>query len=129
MEVVLLSCFSRVQLSVTPWTVARQAPLSLGFPRQEYWRGLPFPPPGDLPDPEIEHTSPGSPVWQVGSSLAELSGKPPWRLPFAYYAVFLTLPSSGLLFAYNFPILSTKSHRDEKIQKSCFCDLTLPFQL
>ena len=43
---------------VTPWTVARQAPLSLGFPRQEYWSGLPFPSPGDLPDPRMESTSP-----------------------------------------------------------------------
>ena len=43
---------------VTPWTVAHQAPLSTGFPRQEYWSGLPFPPPGDLPDPGIEPTSP-----------------------------------------------------------------------
>ena len=38
----------------TPWTVARQAPLSMGFPRQEYWSGLPFPSPGDLPDPGFE---------------------------------------------------------------------------
>ena len=38
----------------TPWTVARQAPLSMGFSRQEYWSGVPFPPPGDLPDPGIE---------------------------------------------------------------------------
>ena len=44
---------SRVPLFVTPWTVACQAPLSMGFPRQEYWRGLPFPPPGNLPDPGI----------------------------------------------------------------------------
>ena len=43
---------------MTPWTVARQAPLSMGFPRQEYWSGLPFPPPGDLPDPGIEPESP-----------------------------------------------------------------------
>ena len=42
----------------TPWTVARQAPLSMGFPRQEYWSGLPFPPPRDRPDPGIELTSP-----------------------------------------------------------------------
>ena len=42
----------------TPWTVARQAPLSVGFPRQEYWSGLPFPPPGDLPDPGIEPVPP-----------------------------------------------------------------------
>ena len=43
--------FSGVQLCVTPWTVARQAPLSMGFSRQEYWCGLPFPLPGDFPDP------------------------------------------------------------------------------
>ena len=49
---------SRVQLFVTPWTVAHQAPLSKGFPRQEYWRGLPFSSPGDLPDPRIEPRSP-----------------------------------------------------------------------
>ena len=48
---------SRVQLFVTPWTVAYQAPLSMGFSRQYYWSGLPFPSPGDLPDPGIE---PGS---------------------------------------------------------------------
>ena len=45
---------SRVGLFATPWTVACQAPLSVGFPRQEYWRGLPHPPPGDFPDPGIE---------------------------------------------------------------------------
>ena len=39
---------------MTPWTIVLQAPLSMGFPRQEYWSGLPFPTPGDLPDPEIE---------------------------------------------------------------------------
>ena len=50
----MLSHFSRVRLSVTLWTVACQAPLSMGFSRQEYWSGLPFPFPGDLPDPGIE---------------------------------------------------------------------------
>ena len=49
---------SRVRLFATPWTVARQAPLSMGFSRQEYWSGLPFPSPGDLPDPGIEPRSP-----------------------------------------------------------------------
>ena len=58
----MLSCFSHVQLFVTPWTVARQAPLSVGFSRQEYWNGLPCPPPGDFPDPEIEPTSLMSPA-------------------------------------------------------------------
>ena len=50
--------FSRIQLFVTPWTVAHQAPLSMELSRQEYWSGLPFPPPGDLPDPGIEPMSP-----------------------------------------------------------------------
>ena len=49
----------------TPWTVACQAPLSMGFPRQEYWRGLPFPPPGDLPNPGIEPMSPASTQWNL----------------------------------------------------------------
>ena len=52
-----------------PWTVACQAPLSMGFSRQEYWSGLPFPFPGDFPDPGIE---PGSPALQADSLLTEL---------------------------------------------------------
>ena len=61
----LLSRFSHVQLFVTLWTVAHQAPLSLGFFRQEYWNGLPCPPPRDLLDPGIELTS-ASPVLAHG---------------------------------------------------------------
>ena len=53
----LLTCFSGVQLFVTLWTVALQAPLSRELSRQEYWSGLPFPPSGDLPDPGIEPAS------------------------------------------------------------------------
>ena len=49
--------FSRVQIFVIPWTVARQAPPSMEFPGQEYWSGVPFPPPGHPPDPGIEPTS------------------------------------------------------------------------
>ena len=52
-----LSCFSRVQLFVTPWTVARQAPLSMGFSRQGHWARLPCPPPGGLADPGMEPAS------------------------------------------------------------------------
>ena len=55
-----------VQLLATPWTIAHQAPLSMGFSRQEYWSGVPFPPPGDLPDPEIEPTSLKSPALAGG---------------------------------------------------------------
>ena len=58
----MLSRFSRVQLFVTQWTVAPQAPLSMGFSRQEYWCGLPGPPPGDLPNQGIEPASPESPA-------------------------------------------------------------------
>ena len=58
----VLSVFTRVRLLVTPWTVAHQAPLSMGFSRQEYWSGLPCPPPGDLPDPGIETVSLTSPA-------------------------------------------------------------------
>ena len=60
--VFLLSCFSSVWLFVAPWTVTCQAPLSMGFSRQEYWSGLPFPPPGDLPNPGVELESLGSPA-------------------------------------------------------------------
>ena len=58
----VLSCFNPVQLFETLWTRARQAPLSMGFPRQEYWSRLPFPPPGDLPNPAIEPTTLMPPV-------------------------------------------------------------------
>ena len=65
-----LSC---VQLFVTPWTAACQASLLMRFSRQEYWSGLPCPPPGDLPNPGIE---PGYPAFQVDSFTIEPSGKP-----------------------------------------------------
>ena len=70
--VAVAQSLGRVQLFVTPWTVARQAPLSMGFSRQGYWSGLPFPSPGDLPDPGIEPRSPALqadslPLSQLGS--------------------------------------------------------------
>ena len=58
----VLSHFSRVQLFVTLWTTAREAPRSVGFSRQEYWSGLPFPPPGDLSNPGIYPVSLTSPA-------------------------------------------------------------------
>ena len=63
--------FSHVQLFATPWIVAHQAPLSMEFSRQEYCSGLPFPPPGDLPDPGIE---PRSPILQADALLSEPPG-------------------------------------------------------
>ena len=63
-----MNSVSRVLLFATPWTVAYQAPLSMEFSRQEYWSGLPFPSPGDLPDPGIE---PGSLALQADSLPSE----------------------------------------------------------
>ena len=67
-----MKSLSRVQLFATPWTVAHQAPPSMGFSRQEYWSGLPFPSPGDLPNPGIE---PRSPALQADTLNSEPPGK------------------------------------------------------
>ena len=69
---VKVKLLSRVRLVATPWTVAYQAPPSVGFSRQEYWSGLPFPSPGDLPNPGIE---PGSPTLRADTLPSEPPGK------------------------------------------------------
>ena len=63
---------SRVRLFATPWTVAYQAPPSMGFSRQEYWSGLPFPSPGDLPDPGIK-------LWSPALQADDLTSEPPGK--------------------------------------------------
>ena len=68
-----VKALSRVQLFATPWTAAYQAPLSMGFSREEYWSGLPFPSPGYLPNPAIE---PRSPALQADALPSESPGKP-----------------------------------------------------
>ena len=70
---VKVKLLSRVRLFATPWMVAYQAPQSMGFSRQDYWSGLPFPCPGDLPNPEIEL---GSPALQTDALSSEPLGKP-----------------------------------------------------
>ena len=90
-KVYSLHCSYLVVLSnsfATPWTVACQPPLSMGFPRQEYWSGLPFPSPGDLPAPGIESACPalvgrfstteppGKPVYSYSNSIENLNMKP-----------------------------------------------------
>ena len=76
---------SHVRLFVTPWTIAYQAPLSLGFSRQEYWSGLPFPSPGDLLYPGIEPRSPA--LWADA-----LSTKPPWKPNYIYiYNIYIII--------------------------------------
>ena len=71
----MLICFSHVQLCATLWTIAHQAPLSMGFSRKEYWSGLPHSPPGNLPNPETEPTSLGLLHRQVGSLPLASPGK------------------------------------------------------
>ena len=78
---------SRVRLFVTPWTIAHQAPPSTGFSKQEYWSGLPFPSPGDLPNAGFK---PRSPVLQADALTAEL-GKficfPFFKIPHISYII------------------------------------------
>ena len=69
-----LSC---VRLFAAPWNIAYEAPLSLGFSRQEYWSGLPFPSPGDLPDPDVK---PVSPALEADTLFSELPEKPPEKI-------------------------------------------------
>ena len=77
-----LTLFSPVRLFATPWTVAHQAALSMGFSRQEYWSRLPCPPLGNLPNPGME---PRSPAWQVDSLPSEPPGKPLDTMLFLYF--------------------------------------------
>ena len=72
------SLLSRVQFFATPWTAAHQAPLSMGFSRQEYWSGLPFSYSRDLPDPGIEPLSPTAPTLQADSLPLSHRGNPEW---------------------------------------------------
>ena len=81
----LLTC---IQLFVTPWTVACQAPLSMGFSRQGYWNGLPFPSPGDLPNPEIE---PMSPALAGGFFITEPPGKFSFNFSINVIGLYLAL--------------------------------------
>ena len=83
---------SRIRLFAIAWTVAYQAPLSMGFPRQEYWSGLPFPSPGDLPNPGIE---PRSPALQADALTSEPPGKP---VGVYSYSKNISIPSLSVLF-------------------------------
>ena len=76
---VCVCALSGVQLFVTLWTVALQAPLSMEFSRQEYWSGLPFPPAGDLPDPGVEPRSLVSPALAGGFFTTDPPGKLPGK--------------------------------------------------
>ena len=82
-----MKSLSHIRLFATPWTVAYQASPSMGFSRQEYWSGLPFPSPGDLPDPGIE---PGSPALEAGA----LTSEPPETTQFCKAIQFSSVAQS-----------------------------------
>ena len=88
----LRSVASLVSDSATPWTAAHQAPLSMGFSRQEHWSGLPCLPPGDLPHPGIEPKSLSSPALQADSVLLSHWGSPTQTCTFPHYISFKILP-------------------------------------
>ena len=104
----MLSQLSHVQLFVTPWTVTRQAPLSMGFSRQEYWNGLPFPSPGDLPNPEIEPTFLTSPSLAGGFFTSSPTCTGPFEIPsesilLIHNPCFLLMLSVFCSFQHCFP--------------------------
>ena len=94
-----MKSLSRVWLFATPWTLAHQAALSMGFPRQEYWDGLPFPSPGDLPDPRIE---PRSPALQADALPSEPPGK-----HFIHSRVCMSIPVFPIHPTFLTPLVST----------------------
>ena len=119
----VLNCFSPVRLFVTLWTVACQVPLSMGFFRQEYWSGLPCPPPGDLLNPGTEAASPVSPALAGGffttNATCEASESPTYELkelkvPSAQFQGCRTEISHGLFFLCNDII--------ERLEKNAGCN-------
>ena len=88
-------------------TVAYQASPSMGFSRQKYWSGLPFPPPGDLPDPGIQ---PRSPAWQVDALPSEQPGKPLKKLGWLKFSVAFYLTLLLLLFSHKVMSNSLRPH-------------------
>ena len=117
----VLSC---VWLFVTPWTVAHQAPLSMGFSRQEYWNGLPFPTPGDLPDPGVKPTFPAAPALQLDS--LPLSHQASWTFIKLFgLNCFISLGENISFFSYLFlfPVVQLDVCSDELFS----CISSFPF--
>ena len=97
--------FSCVQFFVTPWTVARQAPLPMDFPRHEYWSGLPFLTPGDLPNPGIEVVSLASPAVAGGFFTTAVPGKHILHLPYPIFPFIIVYFMFRPLIYMNFAFL------------------------
>ena len=101
---------SRVQLFRTPWTISYQAPLSMEFSRPEYWSGLPFPSPGDLPNIGIE---PGSPALQADALPSEPPGKP--MISLKPTLIRLVSPAPTPMTALKLPFKSSVSDLDNDL--------------
>ena len=118
-----MKLLSRVQLFVTPWTVVYQAPPSMEFSRQEYWSGVPFPSPGDLPNQGIE---PMSPTLQTDVLPSELPGKPlvcviPYKLNSSKFgASRLKLPCYCRYFCPNVNLFARMIHFSPSVSSSLF---------
>ena len=111
---------SCVQLLATLQTVAHQAPPSMGFSRQEYWSGLPFPSPGDLPDPGIE---PSSPALQADSLLSEPPGNPSICIKnhkFLWYLQFQSNYTGFVLASFLYRFITPFSN-NEKMDTHIYC--------
>jgi len=147
----LVVVLSHVWLFVTPWTLTHQSLLFMGFPRQEYWSRLPFPPPGHLPNPGIEPSSPVAPALAARFFTTEPPGKPcllvlppkwwaPWRqglLLFLFALISLTLSvrcssqygliefcfwrMTGLVVAENCKQYTAHMHKHTQCFSSQFC--------
>ena len=126
-ECLVCCCCLVAKLCLTPWTIAHQAPVSMGFSRQEYWSGLPFPSPGDLPEPGVE---PASSVLVGRFFTVEAPGKPSCLVTVHYDSVSLRIlclllmsiplpesesPDFCMLFMLSFVIAGKK----KKEQKLC----------
>ena len=104
----MLSHFTHARLCATPWAVAHQATLSMGFSRQEYWSGLPCPPPGDLPDPGIKPVS--LLHWQAGS----FTTSAPWEDPHYILSTYLFSNRKFEPFGHLCPIFpSSDNHKSD----------------
>ena len=115
----MLSRFNCVWLFVTPWTVACQRPLFMGFPRQEYWSGPPCPPPGHLPNPGIETAAPAAPVLQVDSLLLSHWGSPIFCLYLYAYLLYLYLYMYVYTFVYRRWESSFERYRPSTYKETC----------
>ena len=124
----MLSHFSPVLLFVTPWTIAHRARPSMGFSRQEYWSGLPCPPPGDLPDPGIKQASLLSPALADRFFTSSTTWEAPSQIPLVSTKNDVQKSGGNILFVASPPPRPTRKESGcrELRQRNCNCFLVAP---